>query len=61
MNPAARSANDELVNLALIGLMAAFSVALVLRAAATAAALTTRLRMERLERRKGGAIAKRSS
>ena len=33
MNPAARSANDELVNLALIGLVAAFALALVLRAA----------------------------
>ena len=36
MNPAVRGANDELVNLALIGLVAAFAVALVLRAAATA-------------------------
>ena len=41
MNPAARSANDELVNLALIGLLAAFALALVLRAAATVAAVAT--------------------
>ena len=41
MNPAARSANDELVNLALIGLMGAFALALVLRAAATVAAVAT--------------------
>ena len=41
MNPAARGANDELVNLALIGLVAAFALALVLRAAATAAAAAT--------------------
>ena len=41
MNPAARGANDELVNLALIGMVAAFALALVLRAAATAAAMTT--------------------
>jgi type IV secretion system protein VirD4 len=41
MNPAARSANDELVNLALIGLVACFALALVLRAAATAAAVAT--------------------
>ena len=41
MNPAARGANDELVNLALIGLVAAFALALVLRAAATAAAVAT--------------------
>ena len=41
MNPAARGANDELVNLALIGVMAAFALALVLRAAATAAAVAT--------------------
>ncbi len=33
MNPAARGANDELVNLALIGLVAAFALALLLRAA----------------------------
>lgn len=41
MNPGARSANDELVNLALIGLVAGLAVALVLRAAATAAAVAT--------------------
>ena len=41
MNPAARSANDELVNLALIGLLTAFALALVLRAAATVAAVAT--------------------
>ena len=41
MNPAARGVNDELVNLALIGLIAAFALALVLRAAATAAAVAT--------------------
>ncbi|WP_169741842.1 type IV secretory system conjugative DNA transfer family protein, partial [Nocardioides aequoreus] len=41
MNPAARGANDELVNLAFIGLMAAFAMALVLRGAATAAAIAT--------------------
>ena len=39
MNPAARSANDELVNLAIIGLLTAFALALVLRAAATVAAV----------------------
>lgn len=41
MTPVARTADDELVNLALIGLMAAFAMALVLRAAATAAAVAT--------------------
>ena len=41
MNPSARGANDELVNLALIGLVAAFALALVLRAAATVAAVVT--------------------
>jgi type IV secretion system protein VirD4 len=41
MNPGARGANEELVNLALIGLVAAFALALVLRAAATAAAVAT--------------------
>ena len=41
MNPTARSANDELVNLALIGLIAAFAMALVLRAAATVASVAT--------------------
>ena len=47
MNPAARGANDELVNLALIGMVAAFALALVLRVAAkTADAL---LLVERLK------------
>ena len=41
MNPTARSANDELVNLALVGLIAAFAIALVLRAAATVASVAT--------------------
>ena len=41
MNPAARGANDELVNLALIGMVAAFALALVLRVAATTAAVAT--------------------
>lgn len=41
MNPSARSANDELVNLALVGLIAAFAMALVLRAAATVASVVT--------------------
>ncbi|WP_107706205.1 TraM recognition domain-containing protein [Nocardioides allogilvus] len=41
MNPAARSANDELVNLALIGLVVAFALAVLLRAAGTVAALVT--------------------
>lgn len=41
MNPAARGANDEVVNLALIGLLTAFALALVLRGAATVAALLT--------------------
>ena len=41
MNPAVRGAHDELVNLALIGLVAAFALALVLRAAATAAAVAS--------------------
>ena len=41
MNPAVRGANDELVNLALIGMVAAFALAAVLRAAATAAAVAT--------------------
>jgi type IV secretion system protein VirD4 len=41
MNPAARSANEELVNLALAGLIAAFAMALVLRAAATVASVVT--------------------
>jgi type IV secretion system protein VirD4 len=41
MNPAARGANDELVNVALIGLLAAFALALLLRVAATAAAVAT--------------------
>ena len=41
MNPSARSANDELVNLALIGLVAAFALALVLRAAGTVASVAT--------------------
>ena len=41
MNPTARSANDELVNLALIGVIAAFAMAMVLRAAATVASVAT--------------------
>ena len=41
MNPTARSANDELVNLALIGVIAAFAMAIVLRAAATVASVAT--------------------
>ena len=41
MNPAARGGNDELVNMALIGLVPAFALALLLRAAATAAAVAT--------------------
>lgn len=41
MNPAARGANDELVNLALICLIGVFAVALVLGFAGTAAAFAT--------------------
>ena len=41
MNPVGRSANDELVNLALIGLVAAFALALILRAAGTVASVVT--------------------
>ncbi|KRA30976.1 MULTISPECIES: TraM recognition domain-containing protein [unclassified Nocardioides] len=41
MNPTASGGNDELVNLALLGLVAAFGLAFVLRAAGTAAAILT--------------------
>jgi type IV secretion system protein VirD4 len=41
VNTRARSANDELVNLALIGLVAAFALALILRAAGTVASFVT--------------------
>jgi type IV secretion system protein VirD4 len=41
VNPAARSANDELVNLALIGLVASFALALILREAGTVASVAT--------------------
>lgn len=41
MNPAARGANDELINFALTGLVAAFGLALLLRAAASVAAYAT--------------------
>lgn len=41
VNPSPRSANDELVNLALIGLAAAFVLALVLRAAGMVASFVT--------------------
>jgi type IV secretion system protein VirD4 len=41
VNPGARSANDELVNLALIALGAAFTFALTLRAAGTVASVVT--------------------
>lgn len=41
MNPAARGANDELVNFALAGLVTSFGLALLLRAAASVAAYAT--------------------
>lgn len=41
MNPSARSSDDELVNLALVGLVAAFTLALILRAAGTVASVVT--------------------